>query len=210
VQREPLESKFRELTAKFYKELQRDRDSKQAAIMQAGVRQLELVEEAERLADQSANPDALTRLREIEGSWTELPGAAKGQQSMLAERLRIAVTIGAAAAALGEPSPNESASSLAKKRAVLSKLSILHKLWDPTRDLPASVETSNLAQQLQLALQLKQEVSIPGDAAATRRRILRSVGEALREWEASGAAAVDSRSALLEQFQQLMCGFVDR
>lgn len=205
AQREPLESKFRELSAKFYGELQRDRESKREAIKQAAVRKLELVEEAERLADDAASPDRLARVREIESVWAELPGAAKGQEPLLLERLRMAVAN--AAADGGEP-VNVEAAAL-EKRAICAKLSILYKLWNPSREVPVGFEVSDLGQQLQLALQLKQEVSIPGDPEATRRRILRLVGEALREWKAAGVVAKDARPALLQQFQQLMRGFTE-
>ncbi len=208
AQREPLESTFRELTKRFYDGVRRGQESKRSAATQAVVRKLELVEEAELLAERAASPDALARLREIERVWAELPGAVKAQETLLLERLRAATAHYARVADGAEDSSADLATNLAKKREVCGKLAILHKLWNPKAE-SFGFDVGDLGRQLQLALSLKKVVDVPGDTEATRRRILREVGEAVCEWEAAGAVAEDQRPVLMQQFQRMMRGFVE-
>ena len=144
----------------------------------------------------------------IERVWAELPGAAKAQETLLLERLRAAMTHYARGVDGAEELSADFAANLTKKRAVCGKLAILHKLWSPTAE-PFGSEVGDLGRQLQLALSLKNAVSVPGDTEATRRRILREVGAAVREWEAAGAVAADQRSVLMQQFQRMMRGFAE-
>jgi hypothetical protein len=172
--------------------------------MHSVVRKIELVEEAERLADGDLDPDADARLIEIENSWSELPSAAKAQEALLLDRLRMAKARRVPSRV--EAAPTDFATSAAKKHEVGVRLAILRKLWNPSAEADA-FEDGDLGRRLRLALELKQAVSVPGDVEATRRRILRAVAEAVREWHAAGTVAMDQRAALLRQFQAVMRGF---
>ena len=208
AQREPLESTFRELTKRFYDGVRRAQEDRRALANKAVWRKFELVEEAELLAERPASPEVEARLQEIERGWAELPGAAKAQETLLLERLRSAKAHYAKHVDGEEASAADFAANLTKKRAVCGKLAILHKLWSPTAETVSS-EVGDLGRQLQLALSLKNAVSVPGDTEGTRRRILREVGAAVREWEAAGAVAADQRSVLMQQFQRMMRGFAE-
>lgn len=212
AQREPLESTFRELTKRFYDGVRRGQESRRAVAKKAVVRKLELVEEAELLAERATSPDVLARLQEIERVCAELPGAVKAQETLLLDRLRAAMAHYARNAdggAVGaEALSADFAANLTKKRAVCGKLAILYKLWSPTAETVGS-GVGDLGRQLQLALSIKNAVSVPGDTEATRRRILREVGAAVREWGAAGAVAADQRAVLLQEFQRMMRGFVE-
>lgn len=208
AQREPLESTFRELTKRFYDGVRRGQESRREVASKAVVRKFELVEEAELLAEGATGPDVLARLQEIERVWGELPGAAKAQETLLLARLRAAVARYARVENGAEVLSADLAANLTKKRAVCGKLAILHKLWSPTA-AHVDAEFGDLGRQLQLALSLKNAVSVPGDTEATRRRILREVGEAVREWEAAGAVAAEQRPVLMQQFQLTMRGFAE-
>lgn len=208
AQREPLESTFRELTRRFYDGVRRGEESKRSAAAKAVVRKIELVEEAELLAERAASPDTLARLREIERVWAELPSAAKAQENLLLERLRAASAHYARVADGAADASADLATNLAKKREVCGKLAILHKLWNPKAE-SFGFDGGDLGRQLQLALSLKKVVDVPGDAEATRRRILREVEGSVREWEAAGVVAEDQRPVLMQQFQQMMRGFAE-
>ncbi len=208
AQREPLESTFRGLTKRFYDGVRRGQEDRRALANKAVWRKFELVEEAELLAEGAPSPEVQTRLQEIERVWAELPGAAKAQETLLLGRLRAAMAHCARGVDGAEAASADFAANLTKKRAVCGKLAVLYKLWSPKAET-VGAEGGDLGRQLQLALTLKNAVSVPGDPEATRRRILREVGEAVREWEAAGTVAADQRSVLMQQYQRMMRGFAE-
>lgn len=161
-----------------------------------------LVAEAEALSNSEDWEHTPGRLKEIQAEWKNIPSGSRKAEQALWERLNTACdTFFARRRAVFEYRDKERQENLKKKESLCLTMELLAKLL-----LEGSILDYNdnipIAEQLSRAMELRDEVVVPGEENVTRNNIIKKKKQIQAEWKEIGPVPDHYDRQLWERFQK--------
>lgn len=161
-----------------------------------------LVVEVEQLAESTDWKKTGERIKALQKAWKQIGPAAPKAERLLRERFRKACdSFFGRRRKHFETLDQERAGNLEKKTMLCLTIEVLARMIMTERAMP-DTDAASMAEQLSLALEMKNEIVVPGDEKATWDRAFQRVRQVQKEWKRIGPVPVKEEKPLWDRFRR--------